>query len=87
MANYYHEARAQLKSQKKHEESNRRRAERRAELASARVRPSPRLQWRPDLLTMADWFSRTRGEQLGHQRHGGQRLHDCWSNARERTDA
>jgi hypothetical protein len=38
MANYYHEARAQVRGMKKHEESNRRRAERRAELATARVR-------------------------------------------------
>jgi Alternative splicing regulator len=38
MANYYHEARAQVRNMKKSEGANRRRAERRAELATARVR-------------------------------------------------
>jgi hypothetical protein len=38
MANYYNEARAQVRDMKKQTESNRRRAERRAELATSRVR-------------------------------------------------
>jgi hypothetical protein len=41
MANYYHEARAQVRNMKKAEEANRRRAERRAELHQTRVRTAP----------------------------------------------